>query len=112
MLGSVGAIDYQARHHDIDFTMFPYYDLPQLPFEVAKGTLELSYSRTVLEVERNNSRTTGLDALSARPARNDTRDPVLPIPSGSKPNLTLDIEGMVINPDGTWALFIFRSTSL
>lgn len=61
--------------------------------------------------DRNNGATTGLDALGVRPAaagfpslQQPAADPPLPIPSSSDNRLTLDLEGLVLNSDGTYVV--------
>ncbi|KAH9919965.1 esterase-like activity of phytase-domain-containing protein [Epithele typhae] len=98
-----GTIDYQARHHNIDFVLSPYYGDDDLDFDDALETLQLTYRDTLLYTERNNQKTTGLDATGVRPAAlvGQVMDPPLPIaPSNS--HLTIDAEGLVINSDGTF----------
>jgi len=60
-------------------------------------------------VERNNTKTTGLDALSVRPAQEGSDDPnnpwadtELPVSSTSPTMLTLDVEGIVADSDGSF----------
>jgi len=100
-------IDYQGRQHAIDFVLSPYYDDGDLDFDDAQKTLALTYKSTFLYSERNNVPTTGLDALGVRPAKagfpNDPlADPEMPIPNSSFSRLSLDLEGLVLNKDGTF----------
>ena len=60
--------------------------------------------------------TTGLDALGVRSAQSgyptsQLADPPMPIPSSSFNHLSLDLEGLVLSPDGTCD-FVFRCFSL
>ncbi|KAG6909298.1 hypothetical protein DXG01_001242 [Tephrocybe rancida] len=101
-----GTVDYQARQHEIDFVLSPYYGTSKLSFANAQKTLALTYKNTVLRSERNNVKTSGLDPTAVRDAQSGfpdtaTADPELPIASTSEPHLTLDVEGLVFNPDGS-----------
>lgn len=105
-----GTVDYQARRHELQFTLAPYAGTPNLSFSAAQQTLKISYVNTTLEVERNNVKTSGLDPAAIRPAQSGfpsvpTADPQMPIASTSEPHLTLDIEGIVINSDGSYVKF-------
>ncbi|KAF9480369.1 hypothetical protein BDN70DRAFT_832977 [Pholiota conissans] len=104
-----GTIDYQARRHELTFTLAPYTSSANLDFASAQQTFKISYSSTLLEVERNNVKTSGLDPAAIRPAQSGfptvpTADPQMPIASSSEPHLTLDIEGIVLNADGSYWL--------
>jgi hypothetical protein len=106
MLLSNGTIDYQARRFDIDFELTPYYPTTPLNFTAAQQTLKLSNIRTILEYERHNTKTTGLNALAARAAQagfpaNPNADPQMPIAAENYTHLSLDVEGIVSNADGT-----------
>ncbi|KAH9852586.1 esterase-like activity of phytase-domain-containing protein [Lenzites betulinus] len=94
-----GTIDYQARQHQIDFVLSPYYDTDDLAFEDGLETLQLTYRSTLLYTDRESQKTTGLDALGVRPA--DAADPPLPI-APSNGHLAVDAEGLVLNADGTF----------
>ncbi|KAI8970883.1 esterase-like activity of phytase-domain-containing protein [Trametes punicea] len=101
-----GTIDYQARQHEIDFVLSPYYGADDLSFDTALQTLKLTYRNTLLYTERESRKTTGLDALGVRPAEALYRlltieDPPLPI-APSNGDLTVDAEGLVLNSDGTF----------
>lgn len=101
-----GTIDYQARQHEIDFVLTPYYNTAALSFGAAQKTLQLTYKTTTMQVERNNTKTSGLDPLSIRPAQAGfptlaTADPQMPIASAGEPHLTIDAEGIVANADGS-----------
>lgn len=103
---SDGTIDYQSRQHEIDFVFTPYYGTANLNFTAAQQTLALTYKNTILRVERNNTKTSGLDPMAVRAATSGyptlvTADPQLPIASTSEPHLTIDSEGLVSNSDGT-----------
>lgn len=101
-----GTIDYQGRHHEIDFVLSPYYGTANLSFTAAQNTLKLDYKKTILHFERNDTKTSGLDALAVRPAQVGfpqfvDADPEMPIPSTQLPHLCLDTEGIISNADGT-----------
>lgn len=107
IIHSEGTIDYQARRHEIDFTFSPYYGTSNLEFTDAQKTLQLQYKKTILQLERNNTKTSGLDSLAVRPAQPGypltvDADPAMPIASIAEPHLSLDVEGIISNPDGTW----------
>ncbi len=73
---------------------------------MALETLQLTYRSTLLYTERSNVQTSGLDPAAIRSAQsgfpsNPLADPPLPIASTSLPHLTLDLEGLVLNDDGT-----------
>ena len=60
----------------------------------------------ILEFERQQQTTTGLDALAVRPAApnfpaNPLADPEMPIASTSFPHVSVDVEGIVSVGDGT-----------
>ncbi|TCD61258.1 hypothetical protein EIP91_008707 [Steccherinum ochraceum] len=102
-----GTIDYQGRQHAIDFVLSPYYGDDELDFDDAQETLALTYKSTFRYTERNNVPTTGLDALGVRAAQSGfpsspLADPQMPIPNSSFSRLTLDLEGLVLNSDGTF----------
>ncbi|KAI0674352.1 esterase-like activity of phytase-domain-containing protein [Trametes maxima] len=101
-----GTIDYQARQHQIDFVLNPYYDSDELTFEDGLKTLQLAYRDTLLYTERESQKTTGLDALAVRPAETPARsvaieDPAVPI-APSNDHLAVDAEGLALNSDGTF----------
>lgn len=107
---SDSTIDYQGRQQEIDFVLSPYYGDSNLSFTDAQETLALTYKSTLLYTERENVRTSGLDALGVRPAQSGfpdvaLADPEMPIPNSSFSHLSLDLEGLVLNPDGT---YVFR----
>ncbi|TCD69611.1 hypothetical protein EIP91_007034 [Steccherinum ochraceum] len=100
-------IDYQGRQHAIDFVLSPYYGDNNLTFADAQKTLALTYKSTFRYSERNNVPTTGLDALGVRAAqsgfsRDPLADPQLPIANATFPRLSLDLEGLVLNKDGSF----------
>ncbi|TFK63559.1 hypothetical protein BDN72DRAFT_963852 [Pluteus cervinus] len=104
-----GTVDYQARRHEIDFVLTPYYGTSSLSFSAAQNTLKLTYKKTILETERNNTKTSGLDSEAVRPASNGfprvpLADPQMPIASTVENHLSLDIEGIAFNSDGTYWL--------
>ncbi|OBZ77982.1 hypothetical protein A0H81_01866 [Grifola frondosa] len=102
-----GTIDYQARQHQIDFVLSPYYSANNLSFDDALNTLQLTYRDTLLYFERHMTKTSGLDALAVRaqqwgfPLVPDA-DPQMPIASTNYDHLTVDAEGLVLNADGTF----------
>ncbi|KAK0493541.1 esterase-like activity of phytase-domain-containing protein [Armillaria luteobubalina] len=101
-----GTINYQARQHDIDFVLTPYYGTDDLSFEDAQETLAVVYKNTTLQFERDHNKTTGLDSLGVRPAMagypsDPLADPEMPVPI-TIPNLSVDAEGIIANPDGTY----------
>jgi hypothetical protein len=98
-LSSNETVDYQARHHEVDFELFPYYGTDNLDFDTAKETLKLEYKKTTLYFERENTATSGLDPVGVRPETGD--DPGLPTASDDYPHLSVDTEGLVLNKDGT-----------
>ena len=103
---SDGTIDYQGRQHQIDFVLNPYYSTSALSFTDAQDTLQLTYKDTLLYTEREGAKTSGLDAQGVRAAQSGfpstpTADPQMPIPSKSLNHLSLDLEGLVLNTDGT-----------
>lgn len=102
---SDGTIDYQARHHEIDFQLNPYYNSTKLSFTNALKTLELTYRDTVLEIDVNSKRTSGLDPQGIRsPTSGANPQPFpspLPIVTPVDDRLVLDIEGLIANPDGS-----------
>ena len=103
---SDGTINYQARQHQINFVLTPYYSAANLSFGDALKTLQLSYQDTLLYTERNNTKTSGLDALAVRPPQDGfpddpEADPAMPIPSETFNHLSLDLEGLVLTSDGS-----------
>ncbi|KAH8825309.1 hypothetical protein DL96DRAFT_1712315 [Flagelloscypha sp. PMI_526] len=72
-------IDYQARQHEISFTLKPYTDKKKLSFKDAKKTLKLTYESTLFNKDRGGTNSTGLDARAIRPTT--ASSPVLPIAS-------------------------------
>ncbi|KAF8578468.1 hypothetical protein K439DRAFT_1621271 [Ramaria rubella] len=100
-----GTVDYQGRQHIVDFTLSPYYGAAPLSFNDSQLTLQLNYRSTMLYTERENKRTTGLDALAVRqPAFINlfVVDPAQPIANRTFNRLTLDSEGLALNADGTF----------
>jgi hypothetical protein len=107
ILFRISTIDYQARRHELDFVLTPYYDTANLTFANAQKTLALTYKNTTLELERNNTKTSGLDPGAIRSAMtgfgtNPLADPQMPIASKAEPHLSVDAEGLVANADGTY----------
>ncbi len=100
-----GTVNYQARQHDIDFVLTPYYGTKDLSFKHAQETLALVYKSTTLQFERGHNKTTGLDSLGVRPAMagypsDPLADPQMPVPI-TIPNLSIDAEGIIANSDGS-----------
>ncbi|KAF9446969.1 hypothetical protein P691DRAFT_732245, partial [Macrolepiota fuliginosa MF-IS2] len=98
-------INYQSRHHEIDFKLEPYYGTRNLSFNDAQKTLRLTYKNTVLEFDVNRKTTSGLDPQSARLPDQRLRSSFpgpLPIVSSADNRLVLDVEGMIANPDGSF----------
>ncbi|KAJ7138360.1 esterase-like activity of phytase-domain-containing protein [Mycena epipterygia] len=103
----ISTIDYQARRHEIQFVLNPYSAAGNLTFVAAQQTLQLTYKNTTLEVERNNTKTSGLDPAAIRAAMtgfgtNPLADPQMPIASTAEPHLVIDAEGLIANADGTY----------
>ncbi|KAG9012829.1 hypothetical protein FRB94_004975 [Tulasnella sp. JGI-2019a] len=96
-----GTVDYQARQHELAFTLLPYNGTTSLSFANAQKTLNLTYVSTKLYTERSGKATTGLDSLDVRPANGS--DPIMPVPSvKNKNNLSMDSESLVLNSDGSF----------
>ncbi|KAF5359710.1 hypothetical protein D9756_002858 [Leucocoprinus leucothites] len=98
-------INYQARHHEIDFVLTPYYGSENLNFTIAQKTLALRYKSTVLEFDVNRKPTSGLDPREVRfPSRFSDRSFPGPLPIVSKVDdrLVLDVEGLIANEDGSF----------
>ncbi|KAJ6538393.1 esterase-like activity of phytase-domain-containing protein [Mycena sp. CBHHK59/15] len=119
----ITTIDYQARRHEIDFVLTPYYNSTNLSFTAAQTTFQLTYKKTTVEVERNNTKTSGLDPAAIRAAMpgfpsNPLADPQMPIASTAEPHLVIDAEGLIANSDGSyWTsdeygpyIYLFSST--
>jgi hypothetical protein len=93
---SISTVDYQARQHEVDFTLTPYYDSDDLSFKNAKKTLALTYKNTLLYAGPNGIKTSGLDALNKT-----ATTPPLPLPNSTYQHVSFDCEGLVLNNDGT-----------
>ncbi|KAJ3503097.1 hypothetical protein NLJ89_g8585 [Agrocybe chaxingu] len=119
-----GTVDYQARQHEIDFVLSPYYGSANLSFSDAQQTLQLQYRNTTLQFEREHKKTSGLDPTAVRNAQTGFQvfpflDPAMPIVGSTQPEnrLVLDVEGMVANADGTYWIsdeygpYIYRFSS-
>jgi len=77
-----------------------------LTFTDAQKTIKLKYLKTILHWDRNNVKTSGLDALGVRPAQrglpqNPDADPQMPVANATYQHLSIDAEGLVENADGT-----------
>lgn len=94
-----GAIDYQARQHEIDFVLSPYYGSTNLDFSAAQKTLTFQYQKTVLKFGRDGQKTSGLNPTEVKEANGG--DPEMPVVSKKLLHLTVDTEGIVFNGDGT-----------
>lgn len=106
-----GTIDYQARQHEIDFILTPYYASENLTFQAAQQTLKVTYRNTILQFDRLHKKTSGLDPTAVRDAQLGSNiipflDPAMPIVSKADNRLVLDIEGLVANADGTCVLLL------
>lgn len=102
----MGTVDYQSRHHEIDFMLTPYYGISQLNFTTAQQTFSLEYKKTILKTERQNKKTTGLTPLAVRKKLIGYpiiafSDPEMPIAAVDSPRLSIDAEGFVSNSDGS-----------
>lgn len=107
-----GTVDYRGRHHQLDFVLTPHYDTSALDFTAAQQTLAITYKGTTLYTERGGGNTTGLDANGVRDAQSGfpsdpLTDPQMPIPKKKDNRLTLDLEGLVANDDGTYVSHLF-----
>lgn len=103
---SISTIDYRSRQHDLDFVLTPYYGTDDLTFAAAQDTLTLQYVQTIIQFDRGNTNTSGLDALAVRSAESGfpqvaIADPQMPIADNAEPHLTIDAEGIISNADGT-----------
>jgi hypothetical protein len=82
----------------------PYNGTKKLSYDDAQKTLQLKYESTRLEVDDLGKTTTGLDGLGVRPAVTVSgvkKFPELPAASSSDLRLSFDIEGLVLNSDGS-----------
>ncbi|KAF6759489.1 esterase-like activity of phytase-domain-containing protein [Ephemerocybe angulata] len=93
---------YQTRQHEIDFVLNPYEGSKNLDYSEALKTLTLSYQRTVLQFDTDDSKLSGVDPTGTRPPTSS--DPALPLVSSADPRLTLDTESIVEDVDGTYWL--------
>ncbi|CAE6398928.1 unnamed protein product [Rhizoctonia solani] len=93
-------IDWQARQHSFDFVLSPYYGKSKLDFDTAAKTLSIQYKSTLLYSKAPGSPTSGLDAISS--IANTTTYPVLPAPGLAGSKISVDAEGLVLNPDGSF----------
>lgn len=88
----------------------PYYGTANLTFDQSLSTLLLQYKSTLLYKDRFDVKTSGLDALGVRPAEFGfpllaIADPEMPIPNDTYSHLSMDNEGLALNPDGTYVTF-------
>ena len=103
---SIATIDYQARHHEVDFVFSPYYGAGNLSFTDVQKTFKLKYKKTILHWDRDEVKTSGLDPLAVRPAQKGYPqkiflDPEMPIANASYQHLSVGAEAIVENDDGT-----------
>ncbi|KIJ45170.1 hypothetical protein M422DRAFT_227816 [Sphaerobolus stellatus SS14] len=101
----ITTIDYQARQHQVDFTLIPYYASTPLSFNDSQTTLQLNYKSTLLYSEITRNPTTGLDALGVR--KGISLGPLQiappePIANATFNRITIDAEGLVLNKDGSF----------
>lgn len=89
--------DFVGRNHYVDFTLRPYYDNKTLEYQAAKSTFDLKYVSSTKYVEKDDTPTTGLNALSYR-----NGSVPIPIASDAYNHISLDAEGLVRNPDGSF----------
>ena len=88
--------DYEARRHNVAFSLNPYYGSTNMTYNASKALFPLTYQNTLFYHESNGVNSTGLDALGVR---NGTVK--LPTDSNADNRITFDSEGLVINADGT-----------
>lgn len=110
-------INYQARQQEIDFVLTPYYGSANLSFAAAQETLKLKYTKTTLQVERLDKKTSGLDPAAVRAATLGfpllaLADPQIPIVSKVDNRLVLDVEGVIANSDGSWVSWHWHHCTL
>jgi len=84
----------------------PYYGSTNQTLPVAAQSLHLKYIRTTLQYERQHKTTSGLDPTAVRAAQFGSkiiafRDPEMPVVAANDSRLSLDIEGIVMNRDGS-----------
>lgn len=89
-------VDYQARHHEVEFEFTPYYGAANLNFTSAQQTLKLQYKRTVLYTDSTDTATSGLNPLSIL-----SGNPQLPIARTDYKHLSIDAEGIVLLDNGS-----------
>ncbi|CAA7265661.1 unnamed protein product [Cyclocybe aegerita] len=103
----VATINYQARQHEIDFVLSPYYESANQTLEAGARSLQLQYKKTILQYDRQRKTTSGLDPNAVRGAQrgfelNPLRDPEMPVVAKEDDRLSLDVEGLVTNKDGSY----------
>ena len=110
-----GGVDSDAKYaynESLAYTLWTTGD-PQMPARIARTPLaQASFAHAWTPqrgfwTERAHGVTTGLDAGGVRDAQSDypdapLADPEMPIPSSKDNRLTLDLEGLVLNADGTY----------
>ncbi|KAJ3506125.1 hypothetical protein NLJ89_g7041 [Agrocybe chaxingu] len=103
----VATINYQARQHEIDFVLSPYYESANQTLEDGARSLQLQYRKTTLQYDHQHKTTSGLDPNAVREAQrglelNPLRDPEMPVVAKEDDRLSLDVEGLVTNKDGSY----------
>lgn len=104
-------IDYVARHHLFDFSFREYTGDANLTFEEGKNFFNLTYRTSTFYHEAVHGRvpsinTTGLNPKQTRSGGllgNNKKAALLPTDDKNAPQrISLDTEGFVANPDGTF----------
>jgi hypothetical protein len=96
----VQTIDWQGRHHLLDFEFTPYTASTKLSYSQAKDTFKVTYKETIVYSERSGVPVSGLDPAAVRAPSGG--DPQVPIAAATYPRLSLDAEGLVENSDGSF----------
>ncbi|KAI0037173.1 hypothetical protein K488DRAFT_67076 [Vararia minispora EC-137] len=94
----------------IGFILTPYSGSGALSFDDASSTPWLTYRNTLLYIGRDNAAMIRVHALGVRPARagfspthQATADLPIPVASSTNNRFALDLEGLMLNGDGTCA---------
>ncbi|KAF6759490.1 esterase-like activity of phytase-domain-containing protein [Ephemerocybe angulata] len=100
--GPHGDLDkgYQTRQQEIEFVLTPYTGSSSLSLSHAKKTLGLTYRKTLLQVDADGSKLSGVDPSGTQSSTSSS--PALPLVSSSDPRLTIDAESIVQDVDGTF----------
>ncbi|SPO35076.1 uncharacterized protein PSFLO_00547 [Pseudozyma flocculosa] len=108
-------IDYAARHHRFDFEFEEYTGSDDLAFSDAIKRFDLEYKETLIyhELTQGQRQTTGLNpAIVRQGGLTGTEANAAPLGAAngqidaSKQKISVDAEGFVANPDGTfWVNF-------